>query len=103
MKCIDDHTQDDLAKSSSTLQCILSILDYECARFHFQPEVIGVSDNVATVNLDPMDDAEIMHVCIKVNRQFQRLDKKPTCAQQDHGKTFVRCEAVALTEYIRLT
>lgn len=103
MKFIDESTKDDLAKSSTILQCILAILDYECNKFHFQPEVVGVQDNIAYVNLDPMTDIEIMQACIEVNKQFQRIDKKPTCHQQDHGKTFVFVEARPLDEYNRLT
>lgn len=103
MKFIDEHTRDDLAKSSTILQCILAILDYECNKFHFQPEIVGVQDNVALVNLDPMRDAQIMEACIKVNSQFQRKDKKFTCTHQEHGKTFVKCEALGLSDYIQLT
>lgn len=103
MKFIDEATKDDLAKSSTILQCILAILDYECNKYHFQPEVVGVQDNIAYVNLDPMTDAEIMEVCIQVNKQFQRIDKKPTCYQQEHGKTFVFVEALLLENYNRLT
>ena len=103
MKFIDEYTKDDLAKSSTILQCILAILDFECNKYHFQPEIIGVQDNIAYVNLDPMTDIEIMQVCIEVNKQFQRVDKKPTSYQQDHGKTFVFCEALPLSGYNRLT
>ncbi len=100
---IDERTVDDLAKSSTILQCILSILDYECNKFHFQPEVAWVNNNQALVSLDAMNEAEIMDACNKVNKQFQRLDKKPTCWQQEHGKTFVKCEALPLSQYILLT
>lgn len=103
MKFVDEATRDDLAKSSTILQCILAILDYECNLYHFQPEVISVQNNVATVNLDPMKDGEIMEACMKVNKQFQRLDKRFTCAQLEHGQTFVRCEASHLRDYIQLT
>lgn len=103
MKFIDDYTKDDLAKSSTILQCILAILDYECNKYHFQPEVVGVQDNIAYVNLDPMTDVEIREACMEVNKQFQRVDKKFSCYQQEHGKTFVFCEALKLSEYNRLT
>ncbi len=103
MKFIDEYTKDDLAKSSTILQCILAILDYECNKYHYQPEVVGVQDNIAYLNLDPMTNAEIMEACIQVNKQFQRIDKKPTCHQQEYGKTFVFCEALSLADYNRLT
>lgn len=103
MRFIDEASRDDLAKSSTILQCILSILDFECNKFHFQPEIVGVQDNIALVNLDPMSDAEIMEACKKVNSQFQRIDKKFTCVHQEHGKTFVKCEAGLLGDYHRLT
>jgi hypothetical protein len=102
VKFIDDFTKADLAKSSTILQCILSILDYECNLYHFQPEVVSVVNNVATVNLDPMKDEEIMDACLKVNRQFQRLDKSFTCVQLEHGQTFVKCTATKLGDYIQL-
>lgn len=103
MKFIDEYTKDDLAKSSTILQCILAILDYECNKYHFQPEVVGVQDNIAYVNLDPMNEIEIMQACIEVNKQFKRLDNKYTCYQKEHGKTFVYCEALPLREYQLLT
>lgn len=103
MKFIDEYTVDDLAKSSTILQCILSILDYECGKFQLQPEVAWVNRNQALVSLDGMNDAEIMDTCLRVNKQFQRLDKKPTCYQQEHSKTFVKCEALTLKEYVLLT
>ena len=102
MKFIDERTQDDLAKSSSILQCILSILDFESNKFHFQPEIAWVNNNSALISLDGMSQVEIMETCIKVNQQFQRIDKKPTCWQHEHGKTFVKCEALPLSDYTRL-
>jgi hypothetical protein len=90
MKFIDEAAKDELAKSSTTLQCILSILDYECNRFHMQLEVIGVTDNVALIDLDPLGNEEIMAVCMKANQQFQRRDGQFTCYQKDYGKTFVK-------------
>ena len=103
MKFIDDFARDDLAKSSTILQCILSIMDYECHRYDLQPEVIWVQDDGALISLDGMRDDEIMDICIKVNKQFQRKDKKHTCYQQEHRKTFVKCDAVKLDQYVMLT
>ncbi len=103
MKFIDDYVRNDLAKSSTILQCILAILDYECNLYHFQPEVVSVINNVATVNLDPMRDQEIMDACMKVNKQFQRRDKAFTCSHLQHGETFIKCIASPLSDYIQLT
>ncbi len=103
MKFVDDAARNDLAKSSTILQCILAILDYECNLYHFQPEVLSVFNNIATVNLDPMKTEEIMDACMKVNKQFQRMDKEFTCAPLDFQGTFVRCKATHLRDYVQLT
>ena len=103
MKFIDDIAKDELAKSSTILQCILSILDFECNKDYVQLEVIGVSDNVALLDLDPLSNERIMDICMKANNQFQRRDGQFTCYQQTQDKTFVKCEAKPLSEYNRLT
>lgn len=103
MKFIDEEAKDELAKSSTTLQCIVSILDYECSKFHCQLEIVGVADNVALIDLDPLGDEQIMEVCTKANNQFQRRDGQFTCYQKDYGKSFIKCEALHISEYIKLT
>lgn len=104
MKTIDDATTDQLAKSSTILQCIISILDFECAKYYFQPEVIWVGDNnEALVDISEMVNEEIQAVCKAVNVQFQRIDKEPTCRQEEHDKTLIRCRALPLSNYTRLT
>lgn len=103
MKFIDEAARDDLAKSSTILQCILSILDFECHKYLNQPEVLTVYNNIATIDLDPMGDEEIMEACKVVNNQFKRKDGGFTCSQQEYGKGIVRCEARHLHEYLLLT
>lgn len=103
MKFIDEHVKGDLAKGSTILQCVLSILDFECNKFHVQPEVLWARANSALVDVDGISDEEVMHICIKVNKQFQRKDKKPTAYQQDHQNTYVMCETLPLDQYIMLT
>lgn len=103
MKCIDSATRDDLAKSSTILQCILSILEFECAKSHIQPEVIGVEENQAMVNVDPMDIDQMLRVCDAVNRQFQRLDRDYTCKITNDVDGFITCTAGKLDEYILLS
>lgn len=103
MKCIDDQTTHELAQSSTILQCIISILEFECNKDHIQPEVIWVGDNEAMVDLDKMTNERIDDVCSKVNVQFVRRDKRLTCRQEDPNRPLVRCRALPLTEYIRLT
>lgn len=103
MKVIDDQTTDELAKSSTILQCILSILEFECAKAHAQPEVIWVGHGEALVEVDKMTSLELESACMSVNKQFQRIDKKPTCKLEEYGKTLVRCQAIDLNDYVRLT
>lgn len=103
MKAIDDQTMDDLAKSSTILQCILSILEFECAKAHAQPQIISVMNNQAIVEVEDMTPVELESACMKVNAQFQRIDKRPTCKLEEYGKCLVRCEARPLVDYVRLT
>lgn len=78
------------------------MLDFECNKFHFQPELIGVENNIAMINLDPMTSSEIMEVCKTVNSQFKRKDGKLSCVLKEMSKTFVVCEAAELSEYNQL-
>jgi len=103
VKFIDDKAVDELAKSSTILQCMVHMLDFECNKFHFQPELIGAENNIAMVNCDPMTDKEIMDVCSKINSQFKRKDGRLSCVLKEMSKTFVVCEAGALSEYNQLT
>lgn len=102
MKFVNDHAMEDLAKSSTILQCIIAMLDFECNKFHYQPEVLTVINNVATIDLDPMNQEEIMEACMKVNKHFIRKDKRFTCVPMEHGQGFVKCEAGLLSDYDRL-
>lgn len=103
MRCIDDKTVDELAKSSTILQCIVSILEFECAKYHFQPEIVWVGNNEALVSVGEMIPEEITAICEKVNVQFQRRDGANTCRREEHKQTMIRCRALPLSEYIRLT
>lgn len=102
MKYLDETVKEDLAKSSTILQCILSILDFECNKFHIQPEVIWARANSAMVDLDGINEDEIIDICIKVNKQFARKDKRPSCYQEEHRELMVKCESVSLDEYVML-
>lgn len=103
MKFIDDAAVNELAKSSTILQMIVNALDFECNKYHFQPEVIGAVDNVATINCDPMTAHEIMEVCGRINSQYKRKDGKLSCVLQDMSKTFVTCRAGQLSDYSQVT
>ncbi len=103
MKFIDDKAVDELAKSSTILQCMVQMLDFECNKYHFQPELIGADKDVAMINCDPMTAAEIMAACQKVNSHFKRKDGKLSCVLEEMSKTFVTCKAGALEDYSQLT
>lgn len=102
MKFIDEHTRDDLAKSSTILQCVLAILDFECNKSHVQPELIGVEDNKAMVAVD-LEIEHLTEICQAVNKQFRRRDNKYTCVVSNEVDGFIECEAVPLSEYELLT
>lgn len=103
MKFIDDQARDELAKSSTILQCMIQMLDFECNKFHFQPELIGVEQDVAMINCDPMNYQEIIDACNKVNSQFKRKDGQLSCVLNEMNKTFVLCRASELEQYHQLT
>lgn len=102
MKFIDDATRDDLAKSSTILQCILAILDFECHRYSCQPEVIGVEKDEAMVNVEALRFEEMIEVCNSVNKQFTRKDKASTCFITNDVDGFISCRAGLLDEYDQL-
>ncbi len=102
MVFIDDATRDDLAKSSTILQCILSMLEFECARDHVQLECIGVEKDVALVSADPLKLERMTEVCMQVNKHFKRRDKKPSCYVSKDDRSLIFCEALELKEYEQL-
>mgnify|MGYP003330940583 CR=1 FL=1 len=102
MKFIDEATKDDLAKSSTILQCILASLDFECGKYMIQPEVIGVEGNEAMVNVDALEFEQMVEVCNKVNTQFKRKDTKFTCIITNEVDGFISCIASELKDYIQL-
>ena len=103
MKCVDEHTREDLAKSSTILQCILAILDFECNKSHCQPEVVGVENDEALVCVDPLNFDQMIRVCEAVNKQFQRVDGKYTCQIENEVDGFILCHATPLKDYIQLS
>ena len=102
MLFLDDGIKSDLAKSSTILQCVLAILDFECSKFHCQPEVIDVENNLAMVNLGGLNMIRAVHALSAVNRQFIRADGQPTCAHVDIEDSIVFCEALSLDKYSQL-
>jgi len=103
MKFIDEATRDDLAKSSTILQCVLAIVDFECNKSHVQPEVIGVEDNEAMISVDPLDFDQMLRVCESVNKQFQRIDNQYTCQIANEVDGFLSCFVTELKDYKQLS
>ncbi len=102
MKFVDDAAVDELAKSSTILQCMVHMLDFECAKFHVQAELIMAEDGKALINCDPMDQQQIMSACEKVNRSFVRKDKNLSCVLNEMNRTMVTCRAGKLEDYNQL-
>lgn len=99
MLFVSDSVKEELSKSSTILQCALSILDFECNRYHHQPQIFEVEGECAMIDMDKMNHIQIMEVCMAVNRQFKRSDNKPTCYHLDTDDTIVICETAELSEY----
>lgn len=99
MKFIDEATKDDLAKSSTILQCILASLDFECNKFLCQPEIIGVEGEEAMVNVDSLEFEQMVEVCNRINSQFKRNDDKFTCIITNDVDGFISCIASPLKTY----
>lgn len=102
MLFLDDTIKNDLSQSSTILQCMLALLDHEAGKFHKQPEVIDVENNIAMINMDKMHTDQILAVCEYVNSHFSRADKKPSCYHLQIDDTIVVCESVDLSQYNRL-
>jgi hypothetical protein len=102
LKFIDEGARDDLAKSSTILQCILAILDFECNKSHTQPEIVGVDRDIAMVAVD-LDMERMLEICEIVNKQFKRKDHKFTCIVSNEIEGFIECEALPLDQYEFLT
>ena len=103
MKFIDEATRDDLAKSSTLLQCVLSIVDFECSKSHFQAELIGVEDNEAMLNVDALPLERVIEICTTVNKQFMRKDGELTCLPTRDTEGFISCFATVPSDYVQLT
>jgi len=99
MKFISDQALDELAKSSTILQCIVNQLDFECSQYHAQPELISAEDEKAIIDCDPLTDDQLMMICERVNGRFIRKDKKFSCVLSEMNNSFVTCEAGILSDY----
>ena len=99
MKFVSDEALDELAKSSTILQCMVNQLDFECNQYHVQPEFIGAEYGKAIICCDPLTPDQIMMICERVNKQYTRIDKKLSCVLNEMNKTIVTCEAGKLSDY----
>jgi len=103
VKFIDDAAVENLAKSSTILQCMVQLLDFECSKYHVQAELIDAEAGVALINCDPMSADQIMEVCKKVSSQFKRKDGTFSCVPKENNEIFVVCKAAKLEEYCQVT
>lgn len=103
MKFIDDAAVENLAKSSTILQCMVQLLDFECSKYHIQAELIDAENGTALINCDPMKPEQILEVCKKVSSQFKRKDGKFSCLPKETNEIFVVCSAGKLEDYCQVT
>jgi hypothetical protein len=102
VKFIDETSQHDLAQSSTILQCMVHMVDFECNKFHIQAELVGAENGTALIDCDPLTHDQIIDVCNKVNKHFVRKDGSFSCKPKENFKTFVVCEATGLEGYSQL-
>lgn len=99
MKFVSDQALDELAKSSTILQTMVNQLDFECAQYRVQVELIAAQDDTAIIDCDPLTPDQIMMICDRVNRMYSRKDQKLSCVLNEMNKTFVTCQATELKDY----
>jgi len=99
VKFVSDQALDELAKSSTILQCMVNQLDFECNQYHVQPEFISAEDDQAIICCDPLTPDQIMMICERVNKQYIRIDKKLSCVLNEINNTIVYCKASKLSDY----
>ncbi len=89
MTFLDEEVRDAFHKISTLMQIVVSILEFECAKFHGQLELIGCEEDVSLLACPDMRTTDMFTVCDKINSQFKRYDKKFTCVVHDTTlKTF---------------
>jgi hypothetical protein len=99
VRFVSDAALDELAKSSTILQCMVNQLDFECNQYHVQPEFLCADRDVATICCDPLTPDQIMMICERVNKQYTRIDQKLSCVLHEMNKTIVTCHAGKLSDY----
>ena len=96
---VDEEARHELATSTTILQMMLAVLDFECNKHSVQPELIGCSNGIAIISVDPMGVSAIVGACELVNKQFKRKDGKYSCSIQDTSDRLVECFATKLEDY----
>lgn len=91
MTYLDDETRDMFHRVSTLLQIVVSILEYEVAKFHVQLHLIGAEIDIALLAAEGMRDQDMFAVCDKINQQFKRTDKKLTCVVHDTTLKLFKC------------
>lgn len=91
MTFLDEEVRDAFHKIGTTMQIICSILEYECAKYHQQIELIGCEEDHSLLVAKDMPDSEMNAVCDHINRQFKRKDKRLTCVVHDQTLKLFKC------------
>ena len=91
MLYLDEETRLEFHKSSTLLQIICQMVDFECAKFTEQIEVIAIDDSTALLQALNMGEVQMREVCMTVNKQFKRRDREYTCRVGDSQLHYIKC------------
>jgi hypothetical protein len=83
MMFLDEEARHQYHKAPALLQVICQIFENFLARWHLQCEVIEVEEHGCRLGVHGLDETinapeGLQEAVIMINKQFQRMDKKPT-------------------------
>lgn len=93
MNYSDDEARHQFHQAGTLLQIVCSILEFECAKYGGQLEMIGCENGIAVVRVSDVPHQGITQACEEVNKQFRRFDEAYTCKLTDMNLGFVECFA----------
>jgi hypothetical protein len=103
MLYLDEDTRHSFHQAGTLLQIMVSILEFECAKFHGQLECIGCEEQTALIAVEGVSFNLLSQMCELVNKQFKRKDGAYSCKISEQRQGLVICKASDLKEYIELT
>lgn len=103
MLFLDDESRHMFHQSSTLLQIICQMLEFECAKHSAQVELIACESGLAIMGVQQITFDQLTDACQTVNKQFQRVDKTFTCKISERRMGIVECYASDLADYKELT